>query len=145
MTRNRVTSWHSRNVCILAMVVGLGHLAMPMAADAQPSRPIVIAHRGASGYLPEHTLAAKAVAHAQGADFIEQDVVLTRDDQPIVLHDVHLDTVTDVAQVFPGRKRGDGRYYAIDFTLEEIQRLRVTERVDHQTQRAGASEPLSRR
>ena len=51
-----------------------------------PTRPIVIAHRGASGYLPEHTLAAKAYAHAVGADFLEQDVVLTCDDIPIVLH-----------------------------------------------------------
>ncbi len=60
---------------------------------------IVIAHRGASGYLPEHTLAAKALAHAMGADFLEQDVVLTKDDEPVVLHDVHLDTVTDVAKM----------------------------------------------
>ena len=51
-------------------------------------RPIVIAHRGACGYLPEHTLAAKAVAHAMEADFIEQDIVLTRDSVPIVLHDI---------------------------------------------------------
>src|SRR3990167_11095861 len=63
--------------------------------------PIVIAHRGASGYLPEHTLAAKALAHGMGAEFLEQDVVLTKDDQPIVLHDIHLDTVTNVADVFP--------------------------------------------
>ncbi|MCG8560074.1 MAG: hypothetical protein MI824_09755, partial [Hyphomicrobiales bacterium] len=44
---------------------------------------IVVAHRGASGYLPEHTLAAKAMAHAQGAHYIEQDVVLTKDGVPI--------------------------------------------------------------
>ena len=51
------------------------------------SRPLVIAHRGASGYLPEHTLAAKAMAYAQGADYLEQDLVLTRDDRLLVLHD----------------------------------------------------------
>jgi len=90
--------------------------------------PIVIAHRGASGYLPEHTLAAKAVAHAMGADFIEQDVVLSRDGTPIVLHDIHLDSTTDVAQRFPERARADGRYYAIDFDLAEIRQLRVHER-----------------
>jgi glycerophosphoryl diester phosphodiesterase len=90
--------------------------------------PIVIAHRGASGYLPEHTLAAKAVAHAMGAHFIEQDVVLCRDGTPIVLHDIHLDSTTDVAQRFPGRARDDGRYYAIDFDIEEIRELRVHER-----------------
>ena len=93
-------------------------------------RPIVIAHRGASGYLPEHTLAAKALAHAQGADFLEQDVVLTSDGVPIVSHDIHLDRVTDVALRFPERARPDSRYYAIDFSWPEIQQLRVVERVN---------------
>jgi glycerophosphoryl diester phosphodiesterase len=93
--------------------------------------PIVIAHRGASGYLPEHTLAAKAAAHAMGADFLEQDVVLSRDGIPVVLHDIHLDSTTDVAQRFPGRARRDGRYYALDFELQEIRQLRVHERVEH--------------
>ena len=97
--------------------------------------PIVIAHRGASGYLPEHTLAAKALAHGQGADFIEQDVVLTKDGVPIVVHDIQLDTVSDVAEIFPGRAREDGRFYAIDFTLDEVRRLRVRERRDPQTGR----------
>ncbi|MDX2081137.1 MAG: glycerophosphodiester phosphodiesterase [Terrimicrobiaceae bacterium] len=95
----------------------------------------VIAHRGASGFLPEHTLEAKAYAHALGADFIEQDVVLTKDDQAIVLHDIHLDATTNVAEVFPGRSRPDGRFYAIDFTLEEIRRLQVRERIDPGTGR----------
>lgn len=97
--------------------------------------PIVIAHRGASGYLPEHTLAAKALAHGMGADYLEQDVVLTKDDQPIVLHDIHLDTVTNVADVFPDRRRDDGRYYAIDFTVAEVKQLRATERVDAKTKK----------
>jgi glycerophosphoryl diester phosphodiesterase len=92
------------------------------------SRPLVIAHRGASGYLPEHTLAAKALAHAMGANFIEQDVVLSRDGAAIVLHDIHLDSTTDVAQKFPDRARADGRFYAIDFDLQEIRQLRVHER-----------------
>lgn len=90
--------------------------------------PIVIAHRGASGYLPEHTLAAKALAHAMGADYLEQDVVLTRDGVPIVLHDIHLQTTTDVAERFPDRARDDGQFYAIDFSLAEIRQLRVFER-----------------
>jgi len=78
---------------------------------------VIIAHRGASGYLPEHTLEAYALAFGMGADFIEQDVVLTKDGRAITLHDIHLDTVTDVADCFPDRSRPDGRYYAIDFTL----------------------------
>ena len=92
------------------------------------ARPIVIAHRGASGYLPEHTLAAKALAHSMGADYLEQDVVLSRDGIPIVLHDIHLDSTTDVAQCFPDRARADGRFYALDFSLQEIRQLRVHER-----------------
>lgn len=103
---------------------------------AEPNRPIVIAHRGASGYLPEHTLEAKAMAHAMRADFIEQDVVLTKDKVPVVLHDIHLDTVTNVAKVFPDRAREDGRYYAIDFMLDEVKRLRVSERIDLKTGKA---------
>jgi glycerophosphoryl diester phosphodiesterase len=90
--------------------------------------PIVIAHRGASGYLPEHTLAAKALAHGLGADYLEQDVVATRDSQLVVLHDLHLDDVTDVALKFPGRQRSDGRHYVIDFDLAELKTLTVFER-----------------
>jgi len=89
---------------------------------------LVIAHRGASGYLPEHTLAAKAMAYAQGADFIEQDLVMSKDDHVVVLHDHYLDTVTNVSDVFPNRARDDGRYYVIDFTLAELRRLAVSER-----------------
>lgn len=92
------------------------------------SLPLIIAHRGASGYLPEHTLEAKALAYAMGADYLEQDVVVSRDDRLVVLHDVHLDRVTDVAGVFPGRHREDGRYYVRDFDLAELRTLRVWER-----------------
>lgn len=102
-------------------------------ALAATSHPLVIAHRGASGYLPEHTLAAKAMAYGMGADFIEQDVVLSKDGVAMVLHDIYLDTVTDVAQRHPGRARDDGRYYALDFTLAELKQLRVTERIDVKT------------
>ncbi len=91
-------------------------------------RPVVIAHRGASGHLPEHTRAAKALAWAMGADYLEQDVVATADDQLVVLHDIHLDRVTDVAGRFPGRNRADGRFYVRDFSLEEIRTLHVCDR-----------------
>ena len=94
------------------------------------SRPIVIAHRGASGYLPEHTLPAKALAFAMGADYLEQDVVATRDDELVVLHDVHVDRVSNVAAVFPRRARPDGRFYVRDFTLAELKSLSVYERMD---------------
>ena len=116
----------------LSGLILFGFLVSSEALVAQ-QRPIVIAHRGASGYVPEHTLAGTALAYGMGADYIEQDVVLTRDDQPIVLHDIHLDTVTNVAQLFPDRARDDGRFYAIDFSLSEIQELSVHERVDLRT------------
>ncbi|MDY6982226.1 MAG: glycerophosphodiester phosphodiesterase [Pseudomonadota bacterium] len=94
---------------------------------AVPDAPLVIAHRGASGYLPEHTLEAKVLAFAQGADYLEQDVVMTADDALVVFHDLTLERVTDVAARFPGRARDDGGYYVIDFTLDELRELQVGE------------------
>jgi len=94
------------------------------------AKKMVIAHRGASGYLPEHTLASKAMAFAMHPDFLEQDLVLSKDNVPVVIHDIHLETVTDVAQKFGDRKRKDGRFYVIDFTYNELLQLNVTERFD---------------
>ncbi|MFL2871747.1 MAG: glycerophosphodiester phosphodiesterase [Pseudohongiellaceae bacterium] len=102
-------------------------LSSSMTLETISAEKIVIAHRGASGYLPEHTLAAKAMAYAMGAHYIEQDVVMTKDDALIVLHDITLDRTTDVSEKFPNRSRDNGRYYAIDFTLEEIRSLSATE------------------
>ena len=93
-----------------------------------PDLPLVIAHRGASGYLPEHTVAAKVLAYGQGADFLEQDVVVSRDGVLVVLHDLYLDDVSDVADCFPGREREDGRFYVIDFDLAELKQLTLSER-----------------
>ena len=93
-------------------------------------KPLIIAHRGASGYLPEHTLEGKALAFGLGADFLEQDVVVTADDELVVLHDIQLDRVTDVATRFPSRHREDGRFYVRDFTLEELRTLVVHERTN---------------
>lgn len=103
-------------------------LLLPAAAMAEGYCPQVAAHRGASAYLPEHTLPAKAMAYAMGADYIEQDVVMSKDGRLMVMHDVIVDTTTDVAKKFPDRKRADGRYYACDFTYDELRSLRVTER-----------------
>jgi glycerophosphoryl diester phosphodiesterase len=117
----------------------LGLLIMASACQVTPSKPLdiatkplVVAHRGAPGYLPEHTLESVTLAYSQGADFIEQDLVVTKDSKIVVLHDIHLETVTNVEQVFPSRKRPDGRYYALDFTLAELKILNVHERQDAQ-------------
>ena len=108
---------------IASIFLIISYVTVAFAADK-----VIIAHRGASGYVPEHTIAAKAMAYAMGADYIEQDVVMTKDDQLVVLHDYLLDRVTDVQKKFPDRKREDGRYYVIDFTYAEIRTLNVSER-----------------
>ncbi|CAM1653925.1 Glycerophosphodiester phosphodiesterase domain [Bartonella apis] len=108
-------------------MAGLMLMGATFSTTANADDKVVIAHRGASGYLPEHTLPAKAMAFAQGADYLEQDLVMTKDDQLVVLHDHYLDRVTDVADRFPDRARKDGRYYAIDFTLAEIKSLKFSE------------------
>ncbi|MEM9760149.1 MAG: glycerophosphodiester phosphodiesterase, partial [Pseudomonadota bacterium] len=131
--RGRAAGRSRRWAKLLWAMLALGAPGWPddAAVDVVSSRrPIVIAHRGASAYLPEHTLPAKALAHAMGADFIEQDVVLSRDGVPVVIHDIHLDATTDVADLFPDRARADGRFYAIDFDLAELRQLRVHERRD---------------
>ena len=117
-----------KHLSLLAALFIIGCGITPESPTTHVDKKLVIAHRGASGYLPEHTLAAKAMAYAQGADYIEQDLVMTKDDQLVVLHDHLLDTVTNVRQVFPGRARDDGRFYVIDFTLDEVQQLSVVER-----------------
>ena len=88
--------------------------------------------------LVGYFVAAYAMGYAQGADYVEQDLVLTRDGVFICLHDIHLDETTDVAAVFPGRRRGDGRWYAADLTLEEVRRLRAHERLRHRFPRDAA-------
>ena len=99
---------------------------------------IVIAHRGASGYLPEHTLEAYALAIQQGADYIEPDLVMTSDGQLIARHDNVLDLTTDVSSrpEFADRKTTkmiDGipvtGWFSEDFSLREIKTLRAVERI----------------
>lgn len=92
------------------------------------SRPYVIAHRGASGYLPEHTLEGYSFAYAMRADFIELDVVMSRDGEVFCFHDVFLDDITNVKRVFPERARDDGKFYVADFSSSELKRLRPHER-----------------
>lgn len=95
------------------------------------AEPIVIAHRGASGYLPEHTLEAYTAAYFSGSDYIEPDLVLTNDGVFVCMHDIHLEGTTNVEQVFPDRHRKDGSWYPIDFTLAEIKSLNNHERLSN--------------
>ena len=104
--------------------------------------PLVIGHRGASGILPEHTLEAYSTAIAQGADFIEPDLVTTSDGVLIARHEPILDDTTNVAEVFGedrmSTKNLDGEevtaYFAEDFTLEEIKQLRAVQSRDFRAQ-----------
>lgn len=110
--------------------------------DSQPAfktlsggAPLVIGHRGASGSLPEHTLESYKAAIEQGADFIEPDLVLTKDGVMIARHEPMLDGTTDVATKFPASRMStrnvDGvpttAYFASDFTLAEIRTLRAVQ------------------
>ena len=96
-------------------------------------KPIIIAHRGASSYLPEHTLESKAMAYALGADYIEQDVDLTKDDQIVVAHDPYLGTISNVQELYPDRIEKDGKYHIRDFNLDEIKKLTLHERTNTKT------------
>ena len=112
---------------LLVLVGGIGE---PFAgAPAATDSPTVIGHRGAAGYLPEHTLAGYALAVFQGADFIEPDLVMTKDGQLIARHEPILDETTDVSAhpEFASRRTTkvlDGfsvtAWWAEDFKLGEI-------------------------
>ena len=96
--------------------------ATSMASD----RKIVIAHRGASAYAPEHTLAAYHLALEQGADFVEQDLQISKDGVLVCLHDLTLERTTDVEDVFPERAsmvNGRKTWHVSDFTIAELKRL----------------------
>jgi glycerophosphoryl diester phosphodiesterase len=122
--------------CIALLCTALA-LAWPALAGAATSC-LVIAHRGASGYLPEHTLASYRLAIQLGADYIEPDLVLTRDGVPIARHESELSQTTDVAArpEFAGRRStralagGElSGWFSEDFTLAEIRQLKARERL----------------
>jgi glycerophosphoryl diester phosphodiesterase len=108
----------------------------PLSLVPQGAKKQLIAHRGASAYAPEHTLAAYRLAIEQGADFVEQDLAVTKDGVLVCIHDLTLERTTNVEEVFPDRfveptadktdKIGatSGRRWLVhDFTLAEIKRL----------------------
>lgn len=105
---------------------------------AEHTRPIVIGHRGASGYVPEHTLTSYFIAVQQGVDYIEPDLVSTKDGVLIARHENEIGGTTDVAAhpefaVRKTTKTIDGRavegWFTEDFTLAEIKKLRARERL----------------
>lgn len=106
----------------VATLLGAGALLLPasqtQAADRHDS-PVVFAHRGASAYAPENTLAAVDAADDLGIDWVENDVQLTKDGELVVIHDTNLKRTTDAEQVYPDR----APWAVKDFTAAEIARL----------------------
>ena len=121
---------------ILGAGIAAAAYAMTSAAIAQPKRPLIAGHRGAPGYMPEHTQPGYELAIKLGADFIEPDVVSTSDGHLIVRHEPLLSVTTDVVShpEFAARKRTrslDGidvtDFFTCDFTLAEIKTLRAVQ------------------
>lgn len=117
---------------LTAWGLGLGAcvLMMTITGSAQYSKKTLVAHRGAAAYAPEHTLAAYKLAIEMGADYVEQDLAVTRDGVLICLHDASLERTTNVEELFPNRVstqtiEGKTRkaWLANDFTLAEIKTL----------------------
>jgi glycerophosphoryl diester phosphodiesterase len=111
-------------------LAGPAHIIRAVPTDARGESPgkQLIAHRGASAYAPEHTLAAYRLAMEHGADYVEQDLAVTRDGVLICLHDDTLERTSNVAEIYPDRfteeSEGAGRrWIANDFTLAEIRCL----------------------
>jgi len=105
-------------------------LALTAPAALPPDLPLIIGHRGASGHRPEHTLESYRLAVELGADFIEPDLVSTKDGVLIARHENEIGGTTDVSERFPDRKRTrtiDGQsltgWFSEDFTLAEIKHL----------------------
>lgn len=122
-------------VLALALAAASG-LAGEALAQSRPT-PLVIGHRGACGHRPEHTLASYELAIDLGADYVEPDLVATKDGVLIARHENDISGTTDVAAKFPDRKTKkiiDGTaiegYFTEDFTLAELKTLRAKERLD---------------
>jgi glycerophosphoryl diester phosphodiesterase len=110
-----------------SLIVAASVGAFAAAVFGQASVKINIAHRGASAYAPEHTAPAYRLAIEQGADYVEQDLAVTRDGALVSIHDPTLERTTDVEVLFPDRytidAKGEKRWLVADFTLAEVKRL----------------------
>jgi len=124
---------NTRRFLVPAACSALAAAALALLAGSAPNpdvptpTPLIIAHRGASAYLPEHTLAAYTLAYGMGADVIEPDVVLTRDGELICSHDLTLDPhlTPTLERTFASRRRPDGKWYFIDFDLAELKGMQT--------------------
>ena len=131
-----------RRILIAALVAAI--LAPATAAAHDQPHPLVIGHRGAAGYLPDHTLPGYALAIKLGADYIEPDLVSTKDGHLVARHEPNIKDTTDVAQhpEFEGRKRtavidgfSEEGWFVSDFTLAELRTLRAKQPLPERPQR----------
>lgn len=113
---------------MLSKILLLTLIAFCVFIQSVNAKKLVIAHRGASGYLPEHTIPGAVMAYSFGADYLELDVVMTKDGHLVVMHDLTLNATTNVEDVFPDKVNNKGKYDVIDFSLNEIKLLKVNER-----------------
>lgn len=127
--------------CVVGFVLPALAAEPATAPQGAQKRPLVIGHRGASGYLPEHTIESYALAIEQGADYIEADLVATKDGYLVARHENNIAETTDVARRFPDRKTTkviDGKsvegWFTEDFTLDELSTVRAVERVPFRNQ-----------
>ena len=130
--------WRLGTISLACTVLMTATQTVPSAQPSMADIPVVIAHRGASGYLPEHTLAGYFVAIQQGADYIEPDLVVSKDGVLVARHENEIGGTTDVAlhPEFASRrveKTIDGErvtgWFTEDFTLAELKTLRASERL----------------
>ena len=110
--------------------LGLVALAAVPGCSAPPQRVatgVVIAHRGASGHLPEHTLEAYSAAFEMGADFLEPDLVMCRDGHLVCSHDLTVTKSSNAARLYPDRANEEGEVRIRDLLLSELQEINITD------------------
>lgn len=130
-----MTNFNCRFIIVAVFMTALALMIFAQPASKTMAKKILVAHRGASAYAPEHTAAAYRLAIEQKADFVEQDLQITKDGVLVCLHDLTLERTTNVEEVFPDRFKQDisedqqpgaqtaKHWYVSDFTLAEIKRL----------------------
>lgn len=123
---------------IFALCGAVVALAASVSAEFMMPRdswPQIVAHRGASGYLPEHSLNGYQLAIDLGTDYVEPDLCLSKDAVFVCIHDTTLDATTDIIDhpEYADRKKEDGSFYVADFTLAELKTLRLKQRSSSRT------------
>src|SRR6266851_2623815 len=123
-------------IAVAGSAVFAGVFVAALSAPPDKTMPLIIGHRGTAGHRPEHTLEGYRLAAEMGADYIEPDLVSTKDGVLVARHENEIGGTTDIAEKFPDRQRTkmiDGTpvtgWFSEDFTFAEIKTLRAKERL----------------